>query len=239
LIPAHIMARIESVTGLRMADMVDIFCGPSTGAILNAALNVPHSDYPDRPKYRARHLVRFYEQEGANIFPPDRFRSFRGLIHDFNNRTMKLGQLQSLFRHGHYDPGYLNHALKMLFGQTRLAETLRSLIIPVYNLDGDQLKVVEEAGETADTPVHTKNNFVDQGGYAVWLKNISRLEMNLHPAPDVLLQEAILASTAAPTFFPCHHFDVTHPDERGTVSYSGIDGSIFDNPPISYHGAIS
>ena len=40
LIPAHIMARIEDVTGLRMVDMVDIFSGPSTGAILNAALKL-------------------------------------------------------------------------------------------------------------------------------------------------------------------------------------------------------
>lgn len=239
LIPAHIMARIETVTGLRMADMVDIFCGPSTGAILNAGLNVPHSDHPDRPKYRAKHMVRFYEQEGENIFPPDRFRAFRGLIHDFNNRTMRIGQLRNLFRHGHYSPAYLSLALDKLYGQTRLSETLRSLIIPIYNLDGDQLQVVEDVGDTSETPVHTKNNFVDQGGYAVWLKNIQGLEMNTRRPPDVTLKNAILASTAAPTFFPCHHFDVTYPDERGKISYSGIDGSIFDNPPISYHGAIS
>ena len=50
LIPAYLMARIEDVTGLRMTDMVDIFTGPSTGAILNAALNTPHPDNPAIPK---------------------------------------------------------------------------------------------------------------------------------------------------------------------------------------------
>jgi len=35
LIPAHIMTRIEKKTGHRMSEMADIFCGPSTGAILN------------------------------------------------------------------------------------------------------------------------------------------------------------------------------------------------------------
>lgn len=239
LIPAHIMARIERATGLRMAEMVDIFTGPSTGAILNAALNLPHPEYPGRPKYRARHMVKFYEQEGIKIFPPDKYRSFRGLIHDFNNRTMKIGQLNSLFRHGHYDPQHLGLALKTLYGDTKLSETLSNLIIPFYNLDGEQLEVLEESGESADAPVHTKNNFVDQGGYAVWLKNVTGLSNNVRPPPDVTLYDAILASTAAPTYFPCHHFKVKHADSRGEISYSGIDGSIFDNPPISYHGAIS
>ena len=76
LIPAHIMTRIEKTTGLRMSDMVDIFCGPSTGAILNAALNVPHKDEPHRAKYYARHLVRFYEKEGINIFLQIGFENF-------------------------------------------------------------------------------------------------------------------------------------------------------------------
>lgn len=100
LIPAHFMARIEEVTGLRMVDMVDIFAGPSTAAILNGAITLPHPEHPGRPKYRARHLVKFYEREGLKIFPQDSFREFRGIVHDFNNRTLKLNQLNWLFRHG-------------------------------------------------------------------------------------------------------------------------------------------
>ncbi len=237
LIPAHFMTRIEKATGLRMADMIDVFCGPSTGSILNAALNVPHPDDPTRPKYRARHLVRFYEREGINIFPRDRFREFRGFIHDFNNRTMKLGQLNTLFRHGHYDNSNLHHALKTLYGDTMLGDSLRSLVIPVYNIDGNQLEIVEEAGEGDETPVHTQNNITDRGGHAVWLKNM-RLNLRKRDAPGVRLSDAVLGSTAAPTYFPCHHFQVDYKDNRGRAHLSGIDGSIFDNPCISYHGAI-
>ncbi len=239
LIPAHFMARMEKVTGLRMVDMVDIFTGPSTGAILNGALNIPHPDKPNRPKYRARHMVKFYEREGHKIFPADRFRDFRALIHDFNNRTMKINQLQSLFKQGHYDPKNLGVALKALYGDTKLSDSLKSLVIPVYNLDGDHLDVLSEEGENGDMPVHTKNNFVDEGGYAVWLKNM-KLADNYAPStsPDVSLYDAILASTAAPTYFPCHHFGVDYHDMRGCIEYSAIDGSIFDNPCISYHGAI-
>ena len=239
LISAHIMTRIEEITGLRMAEMVDVFSGPSTGSILNAALNVPHPEDATKPKYKARHMVKFYEREGVKIFPPDRFRDFRALLHDFNNRTMKISKLRDLMRHGHYDPGHLGYCLRALYGDTKLADSLSSLVIPVYNLDGDHLDVVPEQGEDDDTQptAHTHDNFGDRGGYAVWLKNI-HFRRHKQKTPNVSLYDAIMASTAAPTYFPSHSFDVTYDDQRGTKTYAGIDGSIFDNPCISYHGAI-
>ncbi|MEM7650728.1 MAG: patatin-like phospholipase family protein [Pseudomonadota bacterium] len=237
LIPARMMSKIEEATGLRMTEMVDIFTGPSTGAILNAALNIPSEKDPKTAKFRARHMVRFYEREGIKIFPPDRFRDFRGFVHDFNNRTMKIGQLRRLMQHGHYNPAYLSKCLKDLYGDAKLESTLKSLVIPVYNIDGEQLDLVEEIGETPETPVHTKNNFIDGGGHAVWLKNIKQ-RRNRKKTPDVFLHDAILASCAAPTYFPCHHFQATNAETKSSVEYSGIDGSIFDNPCISFHGAI-
>lgn len=238
LIPAHFMTRIEEATGFAMADMVDVFTGPSTGAILNAALNVPCSKNPDRPKFKAKHMVHFYEREGAKIFPEDRFREFRAFVHDFNNRTMKIGQLNNLFRKGHYDPSYLGECLNLLYGEMKLSDSLKSLIVPVYNIDGKQLRAIEEAGDNDNSPVHTQNNFLDNGGHAVWLKNM-KIGARRHAAPDVLMHDAIMASTAAPTYFPCHHFSMQHEGDEEATEISGIDGSIFDNPCISYHGAIS
>jgi hypothetical protein len=237
LIPAHIMAYIENRTGLRMAEMVDVFTGPSTGAILNAGLNVPNPKDPTKPKFRARHMVKFYEREGAKIFPPDNFRDFRGLIHDFNNRTMKIGQLNRLFRHGHYDPSYLAGCMKRLYGETKLSDTVKSIIIPVYNIDGEQLKLAVEPGESQDAPVHTLNNFVDEGGHAVWFKNLKFAKEKLH-CPKVKLYDTVIATTAAPTYFPCHHFKATRDGFKSDIHYTGIDGSLFDNPCINYHGAL-
>jgi predicted acylesterase/phospholipase RssA len=240
LIPAQIMARIESDTDLRISDMVDVFAGPSTGAILNAALTLRHEDDRGRPKYRARHLVRFYEREGERIFPPDRFREFRGLIHDFNNRTMRISQLNSLFKHGHYNPANLGRSLRALYGDAKLSHSLRSLIIPTYNIDGEQLYAVTEAGETPLSPVHTKNNFMDTGGHAVWLKNI-RINKGLIPSPpipEVSLFDAVMASTAAPSYFPCHHFGARWAGDTKQHEYTGIDGGIFDNPAVTYLGAL-
>ena len=240
MIPAHIMARIEADTGLRMADMVDVFSGPSTGAILNAALTLRNPDSAAKPKYRARHLVKFYEREGERIFPPDRFREFRGLIHDFNNRTMRIGQLNTLFRHGHYNPSNLGRALRALYGEAKLGDSLKSLIIPTYNIDGEQLRVVMEEGETRESHVHTKNNFMDTGGHALWLKHmkINRGLVDTSKTPDVTLYDAVMASTAAPTYFPCHHFTARWPGHVRPHHYTAIDGSIFDNPAITYIGAL-
>lgn len=240
LIAAHIMTRIEEITGLRMADMVDVFAGPSTGAILNAALNVPAKDNPKKPKYRARHLVKFYEREGIKIFPVDRYRSFRGIIHDFNNRTLRLSQMNALLRHGHYDPGYLGSSLQRLYGETKLQDSLRTLIVPTYNIDGGQIATATEADENDDSPIRTKNNLSDEGGHAVWLKNI-RTNFPIgaaHNTPSVSLYDAVMGSCAAPTYFPCHNMQVEYPDERGLIDISAIDGVIFDNPCISYLGAI-
>lgn len=225
LIPAHLMARIEDITGLRMAEMVDIFSGPSTGAILNAAMTLRHPDEPSQPKYRARHMVRFYEREGVNIFPADSFREFRGLIHDVNNRTVKLSRINHLLRHGHYDPGHLGAALRALLGESKLKDSLRSLIIPTYNIE--QIEVRED-------------RMIDRGGHAVWLKNIRTgfPDNAASRTPDVRLYDAVMASCAAPTYFPCHHFTMRNAGEAEETHISAIDGCIFDNPCISYMGAI-
>ncbi len=236
LIPAYLMQRIEETTGLRMADMVDVFTGPSTGAILSAALNVPSEHDPEKPKFRARHLVRFYEREGAKIFPVDRFRDFRGFIHDFNNRTMKIGQLNKLLKHGHYSPAYLSKCLYDLYGDMLLSQSLRSIVIPVFNIDGEEFQSVQESNENPDMPVHTRNNLNDGSGHALWLKNI-KSGRNIRAVPKVRMHDAVMASTAAPSYFPCHHFSATDPTGKKR-HYSGIDGSIFDNPCITYHGAI-
>lgn len=229
LIPAHFMQRIEEVTGLYMSDMVDIFMGPSTGSILNAALNIPSPHDPTQPKYRARHMVRFYEREGTHIFPRDSFRAFRSMIHDFNNRTLQIDRLGNLLKHGHYEHASLGRSLRALYGRHKLADSIRSLIIPVYNIGGHL---------PAANPEQAKH-FPDLGGSAVWLKKLDDKHLvRLPTTPDVDMFDAVLASTAAPTYFPCHKFPVRLRPESEQLHITGIDGSVFDNPCISYMGAL-
>lgn len=227
IIPALIMAHIEERTGFAMADMVDIFAGPSTGSILNSALNIPHPEDKTRPKYKARHLVRFYEREGLSIFPKDAFRDFRGLIHDFNNRLVKIGKLNKLFAHGHYDPANLGRSLRALFGKTRLNECLKDIIVPVYAIDS--------ARADQENQSHSgRLSLIQEGSHAIWLN-----KLGLAPADkqaDISVYDAVMASTAAPTYFPSHDFTVTIGGR--TQNITGIDGSVFDNPCITYMGAL-
>lgn len=237
LIPAHIMTRIEKKTGHRMSEMVDIFAGPSTGAILNAAMTLPHPDHPHRCKYRARHMVRFYEREGANIFPQDRFRELRGLLHDFNNRLTKISQLESVFKHGNYNPAYLSKALRALYGHAKLSDSLKSLIIPFYSLNG--VSSPDPHGKDSSS-TRAMRHYAREGGHAVWLRNMKlhNGQHHINNTPDVSIRDAVLASCAAPTYFPCHHFSLGWPDDRGIKEYAGIDGNVFDNPAVSYYGSI-
>lgn len=234
LIPAHFMQKIEEVTGLAMTDMVDVFMGPSTGSILNAALNIPDPTHPGKPKFRARHMVRFYEREGAHIFPQDSFRSMRSLLHDFNNRTLQFKQFSNLIKHGHYDQAGLGRSLRGLYSRFRMSDSLKSLMIPVYNIEG-----TASYRKTGPSRPHRGNPFLNEGGHAMWISNL-KFDGVLNPpeCPEVDIYDAVLGSTAAPTYFPCHAFPIKTTPDSPTGSVVAIDGSVFDNPCISYMGAL-
>jgi predicted acylesterase/phospholipase RssA len=224
LIPALLMQHIEEKTGLSMVDMVDVFSGPSTGAILNTAMNIPHPHQKGRPKYKARHLVRFYEREGQRIFPQDAFRSFRGFVHDFNNRLTKIKKLDGIMSKGHYDPANLGRALRALYGKTTLADSLNDIIIPVYNIATPA--PIKDRGETPELTL---------GAHAVWLKKMSfRKSQQGEVCADVPLFDAVMGSTAAPTYFPCHEFTAKMDRDLENKKITAIDGSVFDNPAVSY-----
>lgn len=234
LIPAHFMQRIEEATGLNMSDLIDVFMGPSTGSILNAALNVPSPHELNKPKFKARHMVRFYEREGGHIFPRDSFRSFRSMIHDFNNRTLGFDRLGNLVKHGHYQQANLGRSLRGLYGKHKISDSLKSLIIPVYNIEGTASHKDASLGRQ-----HRGNPFLNEGGHAMWLKNLKfDGVINQPPCPEVDIYDAVMGSTAAPTYFECHSFPVKKTPDSPTGSVVAIDGSVFDNPCISYMGAL-
>ena len=61
LIPALVLAEIERRTGRRIADMVDLIAGTSTGGILACALGKPDP-------LPAAEIAALYDEEGPKIF---------------------------------------------------------------------------------------------------------------------------------------------------------------------------
>jgi patatin-like phospholipase/acyl hydrolase len=73
----------------------------------------------------------------------------------------------------------------------------------------------------------------------MWLKNLKfDGVVNPEPCPDVDIFDAVMGSTAAPTYFPCHAFPIKKTPDSPTGSVVAIDGSVFDSPSVSYMGAL-
>src|SRR5690349_3735852 len=66
IIPAMLLAQIESRTNRPIARLFDLIAGTSTGGILALGLTVPR--YPGGPLYTAGQLVDLYQNQGRRIF---------------------------------------------------------------------------------------------------------------------------------------------------------------------------
>jgi uncharacterized protein len=118
LIPALVLAEIERRTGRRIATMVDLVAGTSTGGILACALTRPGDD--GAPRYGAAELADLYVREGPAIFHRGllkRIRSLEGLVDE------------------RYDADGLDAALARYLGEDRLSGALRDVLITAYDIE--------------------------------------------------------------------------------------------------------
>jgi patatin-like phospholipase/acyl hydrolase len=117
LIPALVLAEIERRTDRRIADMVDLIAGTSTGGILACGLTRPGPD--GRPMFSADELADIYVQEGPKIFHRDlakRITSVGGWIDE------------------RYDDDGLNAALERYLGDARLSDALTDVFVTAYDI---------------------------------------------------------------------------------------------------------
>jgi predicted acylesterase/phospholipase RssA len=104
-----------------------------------------------------------------------------------------------------YSPDGGVSLFRKIFGQARLSDTLRPLLIPTYNL-------MPRPGQEP----HMK--------LFVWPK-VSR------PGPDVLMADLAWATCAVPTFFPPHTLSVLDQPTDHARSYVLVDGGVGMNAP--------
>jgi patatin-like phospholipase/acyl hydrolase len=153
LFSAAVLAKVEEDLGVHVADHFDLITGTSTGGIIALGLGLG---------LRPREIVQFYVSEGPSIFRKQRW----------------ITSLCSLWRQK-YPQEPLKTALQRCFGDKRLADSQKRLVIPSYNLDKDEVYLFK-------TPHH------------------DRLTRDW----KVPLWKVALATSAAPTYFPsCHDID--------------------------------
>ncbi|MDP9484193.1 MAG: patatin-like phospholipase family protein [Actinomycetota bacterium] len=147
--PASFLATVEDAVGDRVANYFDLIVGTSTGGIIALGLGLGLS---------ADDILRFYGDSGSQIFGGNRtIRSIRSL------RTSK------------YSDKPLKSALESVFGEKKLGESSKRLVIPSFNLENGEVYIYK----TAHHPRFERDYKLG--------------------AVDVAL-----ATAAAPTFFPTH-----------------------------------
>jgi patatin-like phospholipase/acyl hydrolase len=117
LIPALVLAEVERRTGRRIAEMVDLVAGTSTGGILACGLTRPGPD--GAPLYSAEELADIYVEEGPKIF-------HAGLL----KRIFSVGGLVD----ERYEDDALNDALERYLADVRLSGTVTDVFVTAYDI---------------------------------------------------------------------------------------------------------
>jgi uncharacterized protein len=127
LIPALVLAEIERRTGRRIATLVDLIAGTSTGGILACALAKPDP-------LPAEEIAGIYIQEGPRIFD-------RSLLKTITSADGYLDE--------RYDDKGLVAALRTYLGDTRVADATLPILLTAYDLQA-RAAVVVRSGDAGD-----------------------------------------------------------------------------------------
>lgn len=148
---ASFLAEIEDTLGQPLVDYFDLIAGTSTGGIIALGLGLGLS---------ARDIVGFYEQRGPQIFGGGRWKTVRRLTK------------------AKYDPQPLLTALRDVFGDRLLGESMTRLVIPSLNLETGEVHIFKTA--------HVDRFVRDYKEKVV---------------------DVAMATAAAPTYFPTHKLE--------------------------------
>ena len=147
--PRRFLAHVEADLGINICDHFDLITGTSTGGIIAIGLALG---------LRPKEILDFYLNEGPTIFPQGVVASpLRRFRHWFLNK---------------FDAAVLEKALRRTFGDRKLGDCMKRLVIPSFSLEANDVYLFK-------TPHHP------------------RLRRDLH----VPAWQAALATASAPTFF--------------------------------------
>lgn len=100
-----------------------------------------------------------------------------------------------------YDGKFLHQLIRDNLGQNRLHQTLTNVVIPTFDIKNMQPTIFS----------------------SYQIKNLAYM--------DALLSDICIGTSAAPTFFPAHHFTNTDNDSGHSWDFNLIDGGVTANNP--------
>jgi patatin-like phospholipase/acyl hydrolase len=118
VIPAMVLAEIESLARKPVSKLFDLIAGTSTGGILALGLTRPGA--AGKPCFTAAEMTRLYEGEGGRIFHRSNLR-----------RIITLGHLAE----EKYTADGIEGVLDQYFGESRLKDALTDVIVTSYETE--------------------------------------------------------------------------------------------------------
>ncbi|KAI3931970.1 hypothetical protein MKW98_012380 [Papaver atlanticum] len=189
VILAFIEAELQKLDGeeVRLADYFDVVAGTSTGGLITAMITAPNSN--NRPLYAANEIVPFYLQHSPNVFP---------------NKNRMLGSTVNLFSTvtgPKYNGHYFRSLVKKLLGNTRISQTLSSIVIPTFDMRLLQPIIFSTSEAKRDV------------------------------SKDALLSDVCISTCAAPTYFPSQYFKTKDSEGKVLERFNLVDGGVAANNP--------
>ncbi len=118
ILPAMLLADLERRTNRPIIDLFDMIVGTSTGGLIALALACPGEG--GKPRHTARDVIRLYEVEGKRVFS-------RSVWH----KIRAVGNLAE----GKYPSSGVEGVLEDYFGEARLKDALRDVVVPAYEIE--------------------------------------------------------------------------------------------------------
>ncbi|MBV6631985.1 MAG: patatin-like phospholipase family protein [Alphaproteobacteria bacterium] len=193
ILPLLVLAEIEKRLGRPISDAIDLAAGTSTGGIIAAGLTAPHPVRQDQPRFKAMDLVGFYLNDGPEIFEKGVF-----------------SRLRSLFR-PKYSSAPLEASLRRFFGDTRLEDSLTSIMLTAYDIETRESVFMRHFKDHPDGNAERR-----------WK-----------------VRDATLATSSAPTYFKPARVRSYAPkgagsnDEPAIMEHTLVDGGIFVQNPAA------
>ena len=125
LVPLLVLKQIEETTGKKIHELFDMIAGTSTGGIIAAGLTATRDG--NNPELTVDRLIELYTTKGEIIFP----RSKNVFSRAYRNIKATLGPK--------FSADGLDSQLKEYFGEMRLKDTLRPIVITSYDIRNNEV----------------------------------------------------------------------------------------------------